>query len=661
MTSSRKTTPILLFAVLLLGGAAMWFAMPRNEPAVGDANATQRTNVGDAVATPANAAIESRPLAASEVTPPTHDATPSPTNEAREAAPTEEQAVLRVVLRGLHPKVPWTTPLRLEFVGLYDTNGAVHSDDVVPDADGRAQFVLPPWWTRCRHGRIGVKCEHYRATDHQWMGSIDPTTEIVIDVQVLAELRGRVVDARGKPVLANVVAFPGGDTPKNGSVGMVGTNPEGQWSLPVPPDEPVLLVAQPMRRMFEHRIVWEGQPDGTAPPPPDPAAGLLPGSRVASCPAGGLTDVPDIVVPDAMLLHGLVRWDDGAPIAGAQLRLEPTGGEELTLADSSSLRRHPNGGFATTSFAATDTNGAFTFPMLPGTEANVRLMNVGATLLLANRDVVQPVRGSTIEFRMPRPVTFRVTANGASEREATFEVEAWSYPMRSESDSLAIVLNGPLRIRARKEMRCSPWLDCGPAAAGTTIDLALEQQLQPVTIAFEGAPVGLFVTLSWKCSDGREGTETVLRNPPDAPVQLFLEKGRYRLRLASEGLLDQSLLFPAETDVVVDDNPVNLTFPIRAGGTIVVHAWHDNGSQIAGTCRVLAANGEDVTDAFLVRQNLDMKRGAPGELTTGGPHRLARVLEPGEYELVFQFPTLGERREKVTVRTGEIAEVRVRL
>jgi len=652
---------VLLLAVLLIAGA-VWFAMPRNDPAVGGGDVAPVAKI-DAPAAPVAAPLDPTRSATRDAAPPREDtiSSPSEANEAREAAPTAEQAVLRVVLRGLHPKVPWTTPLRLEFVGLYDTNGAVHSDDVVPDADGRAQFVLPPWWTRCRHGRIGVKCDRYRASDHQWMGSIDPTTELVIDVQVIAELRGRVVDMRGKPVLANVVAFPGGDTPKNASVAMIASNPEGQWSLPVPPDEPVLLVAQPLRRMFEHRIVWEGQPDGAAPPPPDPAASLLPGSRVASCPAGDLTEVPDIVVPDAMLLHGLVRWDDGAPIAGAQLRLEPTGGEELALPNTSNVRRHPNGRFATTSFAATDANGAFTLPMLPGTEANVRLMSVGSMLLLANRDVVQPVRGSTIEFRMPRPVTFRVTADGASEREATFEVEAWSYPMRSESDSLAIVPNGPLRIRARKETRCSPWLDCGPAAAGKTIDLALEARLHPVTIVFEGADPGPFLSLAWRTTDGRRGAESVFREPADAPVRLFLESGRYRMQIDGRGLMEASLLFPSDAEFVVDDAPVTVPLRLRVGGTIVVHAWHGNGTQVAGTCRVLAANGEDVTDVFLPRQNADAKRGAPGEMTTGGPHRLARVLEPGEYEMVFQFPTFGERREKVTVRAGEIAEVRVRL
>ena len=647
---TKKTTGVLLFAVLLLGGTAMWLAMPRNEPAIGDADATQRANDRDAVAAAATAAMRSHETAAPDATPTTtRDEAP---NVARERAPTENQPILRVVLRGLHRDVPWTAPLRLEYVGLYDTNGAVHRDDVVPDAEGRAQFVLPTWWKRCRHGRITAENDRYRSSGHEWMSTPDVDTEIVIDVQVLAELAGRVLDARGEPANAIVTAFRFA-AGRNFAVATTTPTRDGTWRMPTPPDGDLLVVAQPTGR-GEFDVQFSSPPDSPRRRSPEPTSVIsLPTSRRVTCRAGAVVAVPDLVLPEATTLRCTVLWSDGVPIQHASVKFVPRGGEILGIPDGTSVQVRDDGRLTTSAFARTDANGAVELPLLASTEGEVQLVAVPG-LVLAGGNVVQPVTSTTLEFRLPRPVTLRATTNGTVVRGASFESQEWTGAMHLDSGACGFVPSRPLRVRAAEWSRCSAWFDITAADAGKTVDLELEKRRLEVSVVLEGRSVGTSERFEWEARDGSKGYDVLF--PEAGRFRMFFEPGTYRLNIGTSG----GIMLPIHTEFTVDRERVTLTLPVRYGACLIVDARDRSGTNVGGTCRVQNASGEDVTAEFVADRLDDRRRGQPGELLPGSPCHMDRTLPPGDYELLFDLPTVGVRRQRVTLREGERAEILVR-
>lgn len=645
----------MLLAALLLGGVVWWTLATRSEPDVARSHFTLPPQNGDAPPAPAtdefasaeatpSSSIRERPVAANAA-------------NGDDAAPA---ALLRVRLRGLHPDAPWTTPLDLHFTFESWATNATHIDRATVASDGLAQFALPTWWRRGAAGRITASDPRYRSIDHRWTGAIDVTQELVVDVQVVAELHGRVVDARGKPVIAYVAAFPFADAAKDIGLGTTATDTKGEWRLQVPPGESLLIVAQPtwpglnvVRRTSTSFSSYEMRDGG---------AQLLPASQHATCVAGAVTELPMLVLPDATALRGSVRWEDGAPIVDAWAQLLPRGGTELHVQDSTSVRRHDNGRFATSAQAKTDANGAFVLPMLDNSSADVQLVTLGDAADLANRHVVQPITGSTVEFRLPRAITLRAMANGEPMRDASFEVDSWQRPIRTTKGTLAIVPNAAFRVRATKDTLCSSWRDVGPADASATIDLPLTANgAGEVKLAFEGGSSLGTIYIAWRSSDGREGGQFV-RQVDSASTSLFLEPGRHRLVFGEHGRLWNQIWFvPFETDVVVGAEPVTVTIPARRGGALFVHATDERGIHVAGTCRVFDTKHDDVTDVFAVDRYAGPVVGAPGELLVDGPNRLTRILPPGEYELLLDFPGRGQRRERATLREREITRVHVRL
>src|SRR5262245_38141338 len=135
----RRATPFVLAGILAMGVVA-WFAKASSEPDVGAPEAARHES--SAKPSPAQQQLLDR------------------TNEPRTAVvaadPSQPVAasVLRVRLRGLHPKAPWTASLHLDVDG-QDAAGQWldHDAQATPDAEGRCSLPLPAWYHATAQGK----------------------------------------------------------------------------------------------------------------------------------------------------------------------------------------------------------------------------------------------------------------------------------------------------------------------------------------------------------------------------------------------------------------------------------------------------------------------------------------------------------------------------
>ncbi|MFN9755164.1 MAG: carboxypeptidase-like regulatory domain-containing protein [Planctomycetota bacterium] len=288
-------------------GAAASAPTAAASPGAANADATQFGNEREAVAAPAAAGEASGPQ-------------------------------LRVRLRGLHTKAPWTAPLHLDIDALLaNGDGVTHTAAIAPEADGLALFPLPAWAPGMFRGRIGGTDVNYRAVLQRTNAPFDFSQELVLDVQVVAIVNGRVVDPQRTPLSgARVVAFAIRDgTPLDGIVGQTNTRTDGTFRIAVPPDQPLLVVAVPTRASGKRITTDDGgvMDDGRL------RSDLLPASMATRGSIGTPLDVGDFVLGTAMPITGVVRWSDGAPVANAKLTVTPYGATTGLQIDEDKLRR----------------------------------------------------------------------------------------------------------------------------------------------------------------------------------------------------------------------------------------------------------------------------------------------------------------------------------
>lgn len=637
----RRAIPIVLAGILAVA-VVIWIAKTSSEPEVTAPEAAQHEPG-------AKAAREQQPL-------------PDRTNEPRTAVATSDPtqpaaaSVLRVRLRGLHPKAPWTAPLHLDVDGRVAGQWLDHDAEATPDADGRCSLPLPSWYHTSTEdkGRIVASDPHYQALQHRWEGTLDPAQELVLDVQVVAVIEGRVVDLRDRAVpAAGICAFAIRDgEPTDPILASAGTDEEGRYRLGAPPDVPLLLVAVPIKAVKEGRHET----------PQDLAAmrsDLLPVTRRIACTVG-VVSTEDFALPDATPITGVVRWSNGTPVAKAAvgaLRTERV----LEIGPVAALRVLPGGAVLPLAQTETDERGQFSLPGVQGTAVDVTVVRLPGALLLDDLPAQTTAPPQRCDFSVPLPITLRVLNAGAAVPYAELDFER-TVKRAGENGEFAIVTAQPLRVQARHERLQSPWTPIEPRAAGTTIELDLAAALGEVAIEFEGEFRVRNTTIAWRSEDGREGREHLLRDDRSGPFRLFLPAGRYHLTAGPGGGERNGVyLLPCERDVEVGAAPRQITFPAMFGGRFTVHATDSSGLYVGGTCRVVDASGKDVTDRFSVRTENGTDKGAWGELLPGGPNDFTAILPAGDYLLTFDFRDHGVREHRVSIRPREFAEVRVRL
>lgn len=643
---------LLAVVALVAIALAAWLLSSRSEPGV-------------ARRPPSPTAPTADDAHAARANPPGTEPSPreAATNQAVAPAPASSGAVLRVRLRGLHADVPWTTPLQLNLENRDEAGDRwlEHDGRAAVAADGASAFPLPDWWatTTPHDGRVSARDPNYLALEHRWRGAVDTTNELVLDVQVVALLEGRVVDTAGNPVPgARVDAFTIRDgVPIDEMVGMAGTRLDGRWRMKAPPAVPVLLVAQPLATGGGRRVLTT-EDGGLHPLGDRPHDALLPASVRAQGSLGALTKAPDIVLPAAARMRGTVRWNDRSPIHRAVVRVLARDGTTLRATERYAVHLHTDGAASPLVEIETESDGAFTLPAVPGAAVEVALVALPTARLVGDTPVRSAVPPQEIEIVLPPPVALRVRAAGRAVPQARVEFDGHGANDTDMDGGLDVVAMTPLRVRASSGPLQSQWLDVAPAAAGSTVTIELRPVRIPTSIEFDGEFRVRNCVVEWRSADGRTGREHLLRDDRGGPFELFLLPGQYRLRIGpGGGEANGVFLLPSERDVEVTGDPVRIVVPATFGGSFAVIATDSSGRCPGARCEVHDSSGADVTDCF----TLDGTRGARGELMPGGANTFARILPPGDYEVLFDFGQLGARRTVVAVRPREVTDVRVRL
>jgi hypothetical protein len=471
-------------------------------------------------------------------------------------------------------------------------------------------------------------------------------------------LTGRVVDAANEPVAAaRVGAFSlaSGDA-RDGLLAFTNTDLAGRWQLQLPPDTPVWLVAVPMQP-----AAGSGGRDSGA-----IAAKWLPAATSVTVRRGEEAVVPDLQLPQAALVTGVVRWTDGAPIDGATVAGAPFGGATLTFPDRVFVKRRGDGSVSPGAVSRTGPDGRFTLPAVAGTEVSLHLLDAGndATLVSGGRmqDVVPP---GAVEFRVPRPVLVRCRRDGIPAAGARLEIRhpLREVPERRQTNArgeLSLVTFHSVFVSASLERTRSPGRELGVTDAGRTVDLELVATRTPVEIEFDGEFRVRNTIVSWQRDDGWRDEEHLLRDDRGGAFTVYLEPGRYEITAGpGDGERNGAFLLPVTRTIEVAGDPVAMRLPATFGGSFTVMVTDSSGAWVGGACELRDANGEDVTAAFRLQDT--RRRGLPGELLAGGINAFAGILAPGVHELMCDFGVHGAHRERVVIRPREITEVRIRL
>lgn len=568
-------------------------------------------------------------------------------------------AELTIRLCGLQAEAPWTTAVH---VAARDDDHDTCEHEAVPDADGRCRFALPRWANRSPTFAVTVTGDDPAyAMLEQWLpGPLDLEHELQVDVQVVAQFAGRVLDPDAKPVeWARVTAFAIRDGgPVDEKVGETNTDANGAFRLRAPPATPLLLVAAPMQRGWGRELQVEGRLHDAGELRDD----LLAAAQTVQGRIGQVTTVADFVLQAATRVTGSVRWHDGTPVLLATVRTRPQPAPTFHFEPQSFVQDLGQGRLAPGAAADTDDQGAFVLPGLTGVAVDLQVTGLQEAALVGQGPSLRVVPPQPAEFVLPQPVHLRVTRDRIPVPQARIALAGIGTTNTDASGALDVVCLQPVRVRANHERWRSRWLDLLPAAAGTTVVLALDDLLAEVALEFEGPLRVRNVTVDWRSDDGREGHQHLLRDDRRGPFQVFLQPGRYHLRVgAGAGERNGVFLLPSEHDLTVTTERVTqLLLPAAFGGTFTLTATDANGVPLLGHCRVFDAEGVDRSERFTTGFAAASAELGVGELLPGR-NMFDGILPAGRYELRLDLGANGTRELGVTIRTREVTAARVRL
>jgi hypothetical protein len=553
--------------------------------------------------------------------------TPRPTHE--EFRP--EHRRIRLRLRGLHASAPWTEPLLVVLADPIRDGRSTEFRGTI-DAVGRCEFEWPAWVDASRpiDLRVTATNAHYRALNHHDRGRLDVAAEIVVDVQVVATLEGRVVDTRQQPVeFVRVVAFATqSGRARHAKLAEVDTASDGTFRIVVPPDLPLLLVAAPMRPMRTVRGARGGR--GPVADSGELDDALLPATRVVHGVAGVVTDVGAITLTAAARVTGVVLDSGGRPVPLATVQSDDADLEPLRIAPRVGVAVVHGDLVLPRTGVDTGDDGTFTLPGVDGVAFDVVVTQLLEAKLLGDGPRVRVVAPGHVTLRLPSPTRIECVAGGRPTRGAVLEVDDGKPMSTDGGGALDVVCDAPRRVRAVRDGARSEWVTIGPGTAGTTIRLALDVPLGEVRFVFAAEHVVRNANVHWRCDDGREGRQLVAQQGEGGSLRLWLEPGRYRLRLTSGVGSEHSIyLLPSEHVVDVAASTTHEVRPVATfGGIVAIAATDARGLRIDGACPTLDA--------------------------------AATVLPPGEHELRIDFGPHGVHTRRVTVRAFEWTELRFR-
>ena len=579
---------------------------------------------------------------------------PTPTAATKSPAAATAQAQVVVELRGLHPAVPWTAPLVAEVQQLFldDLKRRTKQRLEARVENGRATFSLADSMHRSDRFIVTAQDPSYRSIDRLYFPS---QRHVVIDVEPIASLHGRVVDDTGKPLHRTRVFAFSLESPGSERHALDSALPDwrGRFELHVPPNTEMLVMAIPVQIMLEAGETWDYVPDLAL-------LGHTPNVVKARSSLSSPATTPDLVLAKPSLLRGVVRTPEGRPWPYGHVRMRAENATNLVFTPDRVAQLLPDGRVLNCLQVPTDENGEFTLPAPHGPLDGIELVvTTNESMRVVQPLVVRPSSATEIvTLELPLPTRLRAKVGGTLLQVTELQFEGRDPELVPHLQWVDVVANARTRVRLMHSSVASQWHDLGPADGGRTIDLELSaehQDLPGVLLRFgEGTSVTQ-ARVQWRAADGSCG-EVRGHAQSDNSIPVRLPAGRYRLTVHCD---QHGPVLPSEHDVEVTATTAELFVPLVPGGRFFVCAVDSRGRHGSGKVTVKDARGADVTGTFRHRHSAQV--GGIGQLLPGGPNDLVVPLPVGDYELLLEFDDIAPIRERVRITAGGDARVDVRL
>jgi len=641
--------------LLLAGLATLWLL--RGEPMApmaGDAGTSQGA---DALTKPATADALHRPTPS---TPPMPNVSGAELREraltaAASDGPTRDTVTVRLV--GLHADAPWTTRLEVQ-VGVFHPKRPVVWREQEQDVHGdTATYVFDTAGGEVKQGTVWLRDPLYAALDHRFELAGDEP--ISIPVRPRSVLRGRVVDERGQPLadLRVTVHLPNA---LNHCLDHTATEDDGTFELQAHPAPELLVVAaqapQVPMRFNQRRLAAADSPQATVERPLRLPASTTVRARI------GRTTLPDLIMVQAGVVCGDVRWSNGEPPEHASLRLRAPKAPNSGPEDAEAMQLLANGSVIDGRATSILADGSFRIG-LPPTSIDVLQIELSHVdeFTIVPPLVARPKIGEPLRFVIPRPVTVRCLLRGEEVAPDTIEFAGKEADRATAEQRFTFLPVRPMRLRATFDAWQSAWLDVGPDDGGKVLDLDLVDERCALRLRYPQKNEILRARVAWRAADGTIGEQLVLAPHQSYSLSLFLPAGRYRIVVTPESEDGSARHLPTTHDVELGPTPGELTIAIAKGGTLCITATNSLGFQPAGTATLIGQDGRTLTSAFRAMSGSSSYPGAAGELRPDAPNESTTPLPEGDYELLLDFQGAAPIRERVRITAGETTRVDVRL
>jgi hypothetical protein len=566
---------------------------------------------------------------------------------------------LMVQLHGLHRDAPWTTSLHIE---LNDRGRRRIFDDFQGSApvqkDGRCYLPLPEWWQPGIRVKLRVHGNNtgYREVAHRNQGNLRFVDVLVLDVQPVAELSGKVMDSRGDPIAnARISAFAvQAGQPSGKTVGSVSTNENGDYLLRAPPDMPLMIIATAMQASA---MRWRGADDITD--NGQLRGDVLPANRAVQLTINYPGTECDFTLADAAKVTGIIQWPNLEPVRGAHVRFTGSQGTKLELSPSAEIHWQTNGTIVANGTTSVDRAGRFTIPASPGAQLDLRVVNANDFLTVGDLMLYSVVAPIEQIITVPYPVTMRAIHQGQLVPHARMLMHGLP-PIRTRADgTLSALVATNAMVRAERGALRSPWQSISSSQLRQTIDFEMVNELAMLHVEFEGELPVRNAAFHWKCDDGRKLTERLHRGDNSGPFEIWLEPGNYELRVGpTTGERNGTFLLPITRKFQIrrtnaSEPALRLDLHAKLGGKFALQVLDENSQYLSGKLLARSSRGKE----YIMQMTGD---GEPGsfrdELTTCQDN-----LPPGPYELVIDLGARGVHRRYVTIKQRETSSVALRL
>lgn len=583
--------------------------------------------------------------------------TPAPTE------PTDVSWVMQLV--GIDPLVPWSSPLDLHFSDAPSMHVEVDDEGVVRfSPDPSAQRV------QCRRMEVCSYDDNYRLVRGTLaLEPLQQTGRLEIQVQPVAELRGRVLGVDGQGVKGFVYAYElGADGPKPPLLGRAETEVDGSYRLWVTPGRSLLLIAQQWYSPPGPGLSLPGaQLLLTLEPGRDTVADLdevepylakseaLPATLRCEGVFGAPRELPALRLGAPAELRGRVLLSDGSPLVGAVV----TATVQLVCTQTCvpGLCWSPQGLMVRSHVTKTGPKGVFVLRVAPGTPFDVKV-SCAAPLLMVEAPSVPANAPTQLELMVPGRLVTLCVVDGERPQPRANVVCGDTIGQADAGGMLQIVCGPqPVSVRGQVGYRVSPWCALTDADSGSVVELPLREiSTVAVRIDLRSSPPRLRAHLDWRqLPDGPRFAIDARRFAASEPFVVKVPVGRYLVQVQADDLVPQQL----ELDVQAQG--LLTTLDAVVGGRLTLDVTDATGARLDGRFSLADADGRDVTaSTSAVDKRGTPVIGQPGQLLRQEVNMLVGNLPPGRYSLVVEVPS-ARVEQSIVVEAAKVTEVRLRL